>query len=255
MTRPNAAATNSFRRPLLQRGFSSLSSSTACQSPPHVGMTILTNPARIQSRVPHEEETYLSTACRSSFLAPPHTYVILGNPARTRSSPSIQNTHLSSPSVLQSRSSPRIIILSNPAREKQCAMPRSKRVQSKQKASATLMRVPTTPPISILKTPVPAPQPLAPAIDIKVGKPAVDGKARNVIVKVLLQVPKIIVRESVSCEARANTGVHHAGTGTGTDKTGHVAEKFVRRLGLMIQVRSGSRLVATRRREHPRNSR
>ena len=205
--------------------------------------------------MPHEEETYLSTACRSSFLAPPHTYVILGNPARTRSSPSIQNTHLSSPSVLQSRSSPRIIILSNPAREKQCAMPRSKRVQSKQKASATLMRVPTTPPISILKTPVPAPQPLAPAIDIKVGKPAVDGKARNVIVKVLLQVPKIIVRESVSCEARANTGVHHAGTGTGTDKTGHVAEKFVRRLGLMIQVRSGSRLVATRRREHPRNCR
>ena len=252
MTRPNAAATNSFRRPLLQRGFSSLSSSTACQSPPHVGMTILTNPGRNKSRsVPHEEETYSSTACRSSFPAPPHTYVILSNPTRTRSSPSIQNTHSSSPSVRQSRSSPRIIILSNPAREKQCAMPRSKTVQSKQKASATLMRVPTTPPMSILKTPVPAPQPLAPAIDIKVGKPAVDGKARNVIVKVLL--PKIIVRESVSCESRANTGVHHAGTGTGTDKTGHVAEEIVRRLGLMI--RSGSRLVATRRTEHPRNCR
>jgi hypothetical protein len=257
MTRPNAAATNGFRKPLLQRGFSSSNLSTAFESLPHVGITILTNTARNQTRsVSYEEETYSPTAWQSSSPASPHTYIILSNPARTRPSPSIQNTHSSSPSIRQSRSSssPRIIILSDLAREKQCAMPRSKIVQSKQRVSAAVpapMRVPTTAPISILKAPVPVPQPPAPVADIKVSKLAVDGKARNVIVKVLL--PKIFVHESISSEERPKTGVHHPGTGTGTDKTGHLAEKIVRRLGLMM--RSGSRLAAARRREHPRKCR
>jgi hypothetical protein len=259
MSCPNVAATNSSRRPLrplLQRGFSSSSSSPACQSPRQVGIAILTDPARNQTRsVPYEEETYSSTAWRSSSPAPPHTYILLSNPARTRSSPSIQNSYSPSPSVHQSRSSlsPRIIILSNPAREKQCAMPRSEVIQSKQRVSAAVpapMRVPTTTPISILKSPVPSPQPPAPAADIKVGKLAVDGKAQNVIVRVLL--PKI-VHESVSSEERAMTGVHHPGTGTGTDKTSRIAEKIVRRLGLMM--RSGSRLATARRKEQPRNCR
>ena len=223
MIRPNAVAMNSSRRPLLQRGFSSSNLPTTCQSPPHIGMTILTNPARNQSHlVLHEEETFSPTACRSSSLAPPQTYIILSKPARTRSSPFIQNTHPSSPSPPQGRSSPRIIILSDPAREKQCAMPRSKITQSKQKVSAAPKRTPTTPLISILKAPVPVPQSPALAADIKVSKPVVKAKARNVISKVLL--PKTIVQE-----------------------------KIVRGLSLMI--RSGSRLAAACRRELPRNRR
>ncbi|KAH9990480.1 hypothetical protein BJV77DRAFT_1012170 [Russula vinacea] len=89
-----------FRRPLLQRGFPSSNLPTTCQSPPHIGITILTNPARNQSHfVLHEEKTFSPTACRSSSLAPPQTYIIPSKPARTRSSPLIQNTHSSSPSL------------------------------------------------------------------------------------------------------------------------------------------------------------
>jgi hypothetical protein len=254
ITCPNAAVTrtNSFREPLLQRGFSNSSLSTMSQSPPHIGVAILTNPARSLSLLAlHEEKTYPSTACRSSSLAPLRTHVILGKPARTRSSPLIQDTHLSSPSPPQPRSSPRIIIISDLAREKHCAMPRSEIIQSKQKVSAAPMRAPTAPLISILKAPVPVPQSPALATGIKVEKPAVNAKARNVIVKVLL--PKTIVQESAMCEARANTGVHHLGIGTGTNKTFHIAEKIVR--GLSSMIRSGSRLAAARRREHPRNRR
>ena len=252
MARPNAVATNSFRRPLLQRGFSSSNLPTTCQSPPHIGMTILTNPARNQSHlVLHEEETFSPIACRLSSLAPPQTYIIPSKPARTCSSPLIQNIHSSSPSPPQPRSSTRIIILSDPAREKQCAMPRSKITQSKQKVSAAPKRTPTTPLISILKAPVPVPQSPALAADIKVSEPAVKAKARNVISKVLL--PKIIVQESALCEVKANTGVHHPGTGTGAENTVHIAEKIVRGLSLMI--RSGSRLAAACRRELPRDRR
>jgi hypothetical protein len=60
-----------------------------------------------------------SIACRppSSSPVPSHTYTILSNPARTRSSPSIQIIHSSPPSVRQSHSPPRITILSNLARD------------------------------------------------------------------------------------------------------------------------------------------
>ncbi|KAF8487041.1 hypothetical protein DFH94DRAFT_11799 [Russula ochroleuca] len=273
------AAKNSFRRPFLQRGFSSSSSSTASQSPPHVSLAVLTNPARNQTHsVPHEEDS--STAYRSSSPPPPHAYIIISNPARTYSSLSIQDTLSSSSSVRQFRSSPHITIFSNPEREKQRAMPRSTQsTQSEQKdvsaAVPASMRVPTTTPISILKAPVPAPQPPTPAADIKLSKPALDSKEQNVIVNVLL--PRIVVHESESCEAMAKTDVHYPGTGT--DWTNHgempgapvvnsrsrlrqnyfarryypmelAAEKVVRRLGLMV--RSGSRVATARRREHPR---
>ena len=82
-------------------------------------------------------------------------------------------------------------------------------------------------------------------------KPAVKAKARNVFSKVLL--PKIVGQESVLSKAKANTGVHHLGTGTGAEKTVHMAEKIVRGLSLMI--RSGSRLAAAHRRDLPRNRR
>ncbi|KAF8487042.1 hypothetical protein DFH94DRAFT_797275 [Russula ochroleuca] len=277
--------TNSSRRPLLQRGISSSSSSTVCQSPlsPHIGITILTNPARNKTRLPpiHEEKTHSSIAWRSSSSssspAPPHTYTILSNPARTRSSPSIQNAHQSSPSVRQSHSSPRITILSNPARERQrVTQPRSTQsTQGKQNVSAAApapMRGPTATPISILKAPKSAP---APAADIKLSRPA-GAKAPNGKVKVLL--PKIVVHQPVLCEAMAKIGVQHPGTGTGTGTTGHgemlgvpvvssrsrlrqndfaryypkelAAEQIVRRLG--VTMRSGNRVAAARRREHLR---
>jgi hypothetical protein len=218
----------------------------------------------------------------SSSPAPPNTYTIISNPARTRPSPSIQNAHSSSPSIRQSHSFPRITILSNPAREKQrVTQPCSTQsTQSKQNVSATVpapMRVPTTTPISILKAPIlvphaPAP---APAADTKLNKPAVDVKAPNVEVNVLL--PKIVIHQIVLGEAG---GVHNPETRTDTDTTSRgemlgvpavssrsrlrqndlaryypkeLAEQIVRRHG--ITVRSGNRVAAARRREDPRQFR
>ncbi|KAF8461785.1 hypothetical protein DFH94DRAFT_687703 [Russula ochroleuca] len=135
-------------------------------------------------------------------------------------------------------------------------MPRSKSIQSKQNVSAAVpapMRVPTT---TLVSAPIPSPQIPSPAADIELSKPAVDAKAQNIIVKVLL--PEI---ESVSCEAWAKTGVHPR-TGTGTTSHGEMlcvpvvnsrsrlhqndlaryylkelaAEKIVRRLGLMCRI-------------------
>jgi hypothetical protein len=266
MTRPNAAAKNSFLRPLLQRGFSSSSSLTECQSPPHISITILPNPAGTgkQTHFPYEEETQSPTSCLSSSLPPSDPYLIL-NPARTPSSPSVR----------QSRSSRHITILSEPAREKQRAMEWGS-TQSMQNVSAAGMRVPTIKPKSILKAPVPAPQPPALATDVKPSKSAIVAKARNLVVKV--QLPKIVIHGPESYEARAETGVYHrAGTVTGTTNYGEMlgvldvdsrsglrqndlarwyypkklaAEKIVRRLGSMV--RKGSRIVAVRRRKPSR---
>ena len=229
------------------------------QSPPSIGITILSNPARNRTRsVPpvHEKETLSSAVCRSSSPspAPPPTYTILSNPARARSLPSVQNAHSSSsPSVLQSHSSPRITILTNPARENQRAMEArsAQSTQGNQNASAAVpasmrvptatpisilkapirasqapapapappapMRVPTATPISILKAPIPASQAPAPAAGIRLSKPAADAKVQNLKVKFLL--PEIVVHELDSSEARAKTGVHQPGTGTDTGAT------------------------------------
>jgi hypothetical protein len=290
MTRPDTPAANSSRRPLLQRGISSSSSSAVGQSPPRIGITILTNPARTRTlSVPpiHEEKIRSSTFCRSPlpYPAPPHAYTILSNSARTLSLPSVQIAHSSSSSTQQSNfppPQPRITILTNPAREKQrTTQPRS---------TQSTRSVPATTPISILKAPAPAPripaqaqaQAPASAAGIKLSKPAADavkleGKAQNEEAKLLL--PRIVVHEPVSW---AKTGVHHLGTGTdpGTTKnhgemlgipvvTGrsrlhendlaryypkeHAAEQLMRRRRLMA--RSGNRAGAARRREQARPSR
>ena len=238
MTRLDSAATNSSRRPLLQR----VILPAVPQAPPHIGITILTNPARTRTRsVPpapiHEEETHPSTISRSSpSPAPPHkTYTILSNPARTRSLPPIQDAPLSSRPVSQSRSPPRITILTNPAREKQrTTQPRSSQnILGSRNISAAAPApagVSITSPLSILKAPIPAPRILppaparAPAADIKLSKPTADVvkeelKAQNLKEKVPF--PKIVVHKSILCEARAETSVH-PGTRTGTTSLGHM---------------------------------
>ena len=233
MTRSNAAATNSSRRPLLQRAILP----AVPQAPPRIGITILTNPARTQTLSVPPIHNHPSTICQSSpSPAPPHkTYTILSNPARTRSLPPIQDA-LSSRPVSQLRSPPRITILTNPAREKhRTTQPcPSQNTLSNRKVSATApapMDVPITMSISILKAPVPAPRTLAPtparapAADIKLSKPTADAvkekelKVQDVEVKVPF--PKIVVHKSISCEARPETSAHDPGTGTGTRTTSH----------------------------------
>ena len=142
--------------------------------------------------------------------------------------------------------------------------------RSNQNVAAAGLRVPTIKPKSILK-PVSAPQPPTLATNVKPSNSAVDDKAQNLVVKVLL--PKIVIHGPESYEAE--TGVYHpAGTGTGTTNDGEMlgvpdvdsrsrlrqddlarwyypkklaAEKIVRRLGSMV--RRGSRIGFVRRRK------
>lgn len=271
MTRRHTTGTKSSRRLLLQRVISRGQS-----PPPRPTITILTNPARTQSspsvrqsRSPPQITIVsdLEKEKREAHpLSPPNPKSILLNTAETSSSsPSIRTVHWSSPSPL------RITILSNPAKEKREAHPRS--TKTIVNAFLTLRRPPTISitPISILKAPTPSsPQTPAPvpAVD-----PNPDAIKENVRVKFLLS---DIVEET-------GQAVRDAETGTGSDtpikSTGemlgvplvdwrgrldedelaryypkdHAKEQFANRLRSMV--RSGSRSAAARRRDQARRRR
>ena len=267
MTRPHTTGAKSSRRPLLQRVISRNQS-----PPPRPTITILTNPARTrssssvpQSRSPPQITIVsdLEKEKREAHpLSPPNPKSILLNTAETSSSPSsIRTVHWSSPSPL------RITILSNPAKEKREAHPRS--TKTIVNAFLTLRRPPaiSITPISILKAPTPSPQTPAPvpAVD-----PNPDAVKENVKVKFLLS---DIIEET-------EQGVRDTETGTGGDTPikssgemlgvplvdwrgrleedelaryypkDHAKEQFAHRLRSMV--RSGSRSAAARRRDQAR---
>ena len=124
MTRPN---TTGAKRPLLQRIIS------RSQSPPRPIIPILTNPTGTQAQpvypTVHEEVTPspLSTIYQAPSPSPltPRAYSIFDDLKRAYAQSPIQNTHLSSPSVRQSRLPPQITILSDLEREKRVAHPHS----------------------------------------------------------------------------------------------------------------------------------
>jgi hypothetical protein len=198
----------------------------------------------------------------------PEKYTILSlSPAdsETHSIASIQDTDSSSPSIRHSHSPPRIVILVDPAREKQCAEQQgsTESTQGRQNLSAATlaaMRVPTTRPVSILKGP---------------------GADAGQEAKAKLLIPAVVVRGPASYEEEAKTNVHYLGTdmGTGMASQGKIlgipvvnsrsrrnennvawyypkepaAEQIRRRLRLVV--RSGKRLVAARRRGNARQCR
>jgi hypothetical protein len=128
MSRSNTTGMKGSRRPLLQRVISR--------------GQILTNRARTPAHsVPHEKVTRspLSPICQPPSLSPvsPCPPSILNNPPRAGLLPSIINTHLSSPSVRQSRSPLHITIISDPKREKREAHPLSSSVLRSRLSSHT----------------------------------------------------------------------------------------------------------------------
>ena len=249
--------------PSIQNTHSPLPSSVSqFRSPPHI--TILSDPER-EKREAHP-------------LFIPRPKSILLNTEGTRSLPSTQNPHLSSPSVRQSHSPRHITIISNLKKEKREAHPHSTQgTKSIQKlvAALALKQAPTITitPISILKASTPPAQTPAPTPALAADKPVHDAVKDN---KVKFVLPDVVIDET-------GQDVRYPETGMDTDTTvtsrgellgvplvdwrgrleedslaryypkEHPKEQFVRRLHSMV--RSGSRSAAARRRDQARRRR